>query len=71
MSEQFKSPWQHHMDAGHHEVEGAISSYSPNGVDVFEECRECQLCWLLPNVLNRSQYPITIHKYPMEAHGGK
>ena len=60
----FRSPWQRHQDACHTEV----SHVSFDGHSVFEECSTCQLCWLLPDVLNRNKYPITIYKYPMEKH---
>lgn len=62
-NQRFRSPWQRHVDAGH--VGNGTSHYSPNGIDVFEECPQCQLCWKLPTVLDRDQYPTTIHKYPM------
>jgi len=63
---EFKTPWQRHRE---HARGLQVTTYSPNGFDVFEECGICQLCWLLPNVINRNKYPITIRRYPME--GGK
>lgn len=61
----YESPWQMHMRRGHVGSEH-VSHVSFNAIDVFEECAACRLCWLLPNVVNRNQYPITIWRYPME-----
>ena len=56
----YRSPWQRHLDAKHSQT-----TVSPNGIDVFAECEECQLCFMLPNLLNGNPYPITIYRYPL------
>lgn len=59
------SPYQRHAEAKHIEA-GKTSYVSPDGHSRFEECSACQLCWLLPDVLNGNKYLITILRYPLQ-----
>lgn len=35
------TPYEKHKETGHH-----TTRYSPNGIDIIEECEECGMRWL-------------------------
>jgi hypothetical protein len=52
-----QTPYQRHAALGHH-----MSRYSPNGIDIIEECDDCPLRFIHSPCVG---YPITMH--PKEA----
>ena len=53
-----ETPYERHAKLGH----GDMSRYSPNGVDIVEECQVCNERWLHNPCFG---YPITLpHKTP-------
>jgi len=43
------------------ELKHKRTRFSPNGIEIIEECETCDRKWIMPTVFNPNEKPITIY----------